>query len=103
MVHEVIPSKYHRLNLLAVCADKETYGNVFPMRGMMNTKGKPMPTNPLPQSELDRLVERASEWAASPEGQQSIRESLRITDEMSSKLREAHRADVSKLYEPVTL
>lgn len=62
-----------------------------------------MPTNRLPQAELDRLVKKASDWAASTEGQQSIRESLRITDELSSKLREAHRADVTKLYEPVTL
>ena len=62
-----------------------------------------MPTNRLQQAELDRLVKKASEWAASAEGQKSIRETIRVTGELSEKLREAHRADVTKLYEPVTL
>ena len=53
--------------------------------------------------EVTSLVERASEWFASPKGRQELIDTVRQTVETASRLRRVQQVDPKTLLEPVTV
>jgi hypothetical protein len=52
---------------------------------------------------LDVLAKNVREWIASAKGQESIKEVLKNSKEMTSKLCEARKIDPRSLHDPITL
>jgi hypothetical protein len=55
------------------------------------------------QEELDAITEQTRAWAASPEGQQQIRDAVADAEKTIAELERAIRIPWWRLHEPVTL
>ena len=62
-----------------------------------------MPDSPLPKAELERLAKGVSQWIASPEGQEVLRQALERATELTESVQKAHTPDPKSLYEPFTV
>jgi hypothetical protein len=55
------------------------------------------------QEELDDLTERTRAWAASPEGQQQIRDAVETAEKTIAEFEKSRRIPWWRLHEPMTL
>ena len=55
------------------------------------------------QAEIDGVIQKASQWLTSAQGQQALTETVRRTVETIDRLRDAQRVDPKALQEPITI